>query len=283
MGAVPDADKSGCQECTGQTYAVPGDDVCQECTFPAMILGQDNWCTHLYAALFLLAFFLLVFFILAVFGRMRLHCLKRSLKRIVAEKKWQELHSTQATLLEYGLWKRQACREVSGRKQEVKAQSFQLGISLDFVFEQLKDVYKETAQKAEWRLDDWGPVTRSGYLVKVRNCGIPLADPVAAWNALRVCDFPEDPNFHQVAGVLAYGPWALGKHLICPRDGQPDCSIVDALQAESKSARANWFLSWVWGYHFSTVYKAPGLHDILQGSSLPTLSYVCHCLGEAGS
>ena len=104
-------------------------------------------------------------------------------------------------------------------------------------------------------------MTKSGYLVKVRNCGIQLDDPIGAWNALPICDYPKDPNFHQVAGVLAYGPWALGKHMCCPRDGQPDCSIVDALQAQSKSAKATWFLSWVWGYKFSTVYKALDFGD----------------------
>jgi hypothetical protein len=49
--------------------------------------------------------------------------------------------------------------------------------------------------------------------------------------------------------------------MCCPRDGQPDCSIVDALQAQSKSAKATWFLSWVWGYKFSTVYKALDFGD----------------------
>ena len=231
-----------------------------------MILGDDNWCTSLYTALFMLAFFFLIFSVLAVFGRLRLHCLKRRIKKFVATKNWQELHSTQATLLEYGLWKPQACKELSARKQEVKSKSFQLGISLQYVFEELESVYRETAQKADWHLDEWGPITKSGYLVKARNCGGPvqLLDPSFAWNALPLCDYPKDPNFHQVAAVLAYGPWALGKGLCCPRDGQADCSIVDALQAQSKSARATWFLSWVWGYRFSTVYKAFGFWNALE-------------------
>ena len=255
-GSVPELGKSSCKMCTGQMYAQPGDEVCRKCTFPSMILGEDNRCTPLYTALFLLAFFLLLFFVLAVFGRLRLHCLKRHLNKLVAGKDWEELHSTQATLFEFGLWKHQACKEVTACKQKVKSQSFQLGISLQYVFERLEDVYKDIAQKAEWRLDEWGPVTNSGYLVKARNCGLQLLDAVAAWDALPTCEYPKNPNFHQVAGLLAYGPLALGKHLCCPRDGQPDCSIVDALQAESSSAKATWFLSWVWGYSFSTVYKA---------------------------
>ena len=58
-----------------------------------------------------------------------------------------------------------------------------------------------------------------------------VPDTDAAWNALQTCDYPKDPNFHQVASLLAYGPWALGKGKCCPRDGEQDCSIVDALEA----------------------------------------------------
>lgn len=221
-----------------------------------MILGEDNWCTPLYTVLFILAFFALVLVALAIFGWLQLHFLKKRVKGLIVAENWEALHSTEATSLEFGLWKGQASNELSLRKQEVKSQSFQLGISLQYVFEELENVYKETAQQAEWRLDDSCPVTLSGYLVKVRNCGIQLPDPVAVWNAFPKCKYPDDPNFHQVAGILAYGPWALGKHLCCPRDGQPDCSIVDALHAASNSSKATWFLSWVWGYHFSTVFKA---------------------------
>lgn len=281
-GSVPEPGKSSCKMCTGQMYAQPGDEVCRKCTFPSMILGEDNRCTPLYTALFLLAFFLLLFFVLAVFGRLHLHCLKRHLNKLVAGKDWEELHSTQATLFEFGLWKHQACKEVTACKQKVKSQSFQLGISLQYVFERLEDVYKDIAQKAEWRLDEWGPVTNSGYLVKARNCGLQLLDAVAAWDALPTCEYPKNPNFHQVAGLLAYGPLALGKHLCCPRDGQPDCSIVDALQAESSSAKAIWFLSWVWGYSFSTVYKALTRwwerHRIISGASLEDGIYMWWCV-----
>ena len=206
-GSVPEPRKSSCKMCTGQMYAQPGDEVCRKCTFPSMILGEDNRCKPLYTALFLLAFFLLLFFVLAVFGRMRLHCLKRHLNKLVAGKDWEELHSTQATLFEFGLWKHQACKEVSVCKQKVKSQSFQLGISLQYVFERLEDVYKDIAQKAEWRLDAWGPVTNSGYLVKARNCGLQLLDAVAAWDALPTCEYPKNPNFHQVQGCWHMVLW----------------------------------------------------------------------------
>lgn len=253
-GTVPNVLNDGCEECMGQTYSLEGDDVCQTCFFPSMILGEDNWCTSLYTLLFILTFVLLTVFILAMFGRLRLECLKRRLNKLVATKDWQELHGAEAKPLEYGLWQGKACKVLATRKADVKSRSLQLGISLKYVFEKLEAVYEEKARQAEWRMDEWGPVTKSGFFVKVRNCQLPV-DPEAAWNNLQICDHDKNPNFHQVAGVLAYGPWALGKGLCCPRDGRPDCSIVDALETESNSARATWFLSWVWGYKFATVVK----------------------------
>ena len=45
----------------------------------------------------------------------------------------------------------------------------------------------------------------------------------------------------QVAGLMAYGPLALGKGQHCPRDGRLDCSIVDALEASQfPGAGAEW-------------------------------------------
>jgi len=80
-----------------------------------------------------------------------------------------------------------------------------------------------------------GNMVRSSYFVRKRNAGEEVQDEFkdAAWSALQICPEPEDPNFHQVAGLLAYGPLAFGKGQYCPRDGRPDCSIVDALEATS--------------------------------------------------
>ena len=75
-------------------------------------------------------------------------------------------------------------------------------------------------------------IWRSGFDARVRS-NKEIQDKDAAWNALQICEEPTDPNFHQVASVLAYGPLALGKGQHCPRDGRLDCSIVDALEATS--------------------------------------------------
>jgi len=175
---------------------------------------------------------------------------------MVEAKKWRELHATTTSRLEYGFWHQEAVAVLEMQKAKVKDRSFQLGIPLLFVFEELEAMYRQKAREAEWRQDRFGPATRSSFLVRIRTAGEEVHDKEAAWNALQICPEPEDPNFHQVAGLLAYGPLALGKGQHCPRDGLPDCSIVDALEATSRSGRATWFLSWVWSYKFSTVSEA---------------------------
>ena len=175
---------------------------------------------------------------------------------MVEARKWRELHMTATSRWEHTVWHRKAAAELEKQREEVKTRSLQLGISLGFVFEELEAVYRQKAREAEWRQDIYGPATRSSYFVRFRNMGEEVEDPDAAWNGLRICEEPYDPNFHQVAGLLAYGPLALGKGQHCPRDGRPGCSIVDALEATSQSGRATWFLSWVWSYKFSTMFNA---------------------------
>jgi len=50
--------------------------------------------------------------------------------------------------------------------------------------------------------------------------------------------------------------WPLGKRLECPRDGQPNCSLVDALAEKGPSgsvSEANVYLSWAWKYKLSAI------------------------------
>eukprot|EP00435_Cladocopium_sp_Y103_P021450 s1407_g5.t1 len=264
-GSVPNNQKNGCEECTGQTYAFEGDEFCRTCFFPALVLmGDENLCTPVYTVLFLFASILFAVCVLAIFGRLRLGCLKRRLKKLVAERNWKDLHTTEARPLEYGLWQLRACKLLALRKAEVKSRSLQLGVSLDYVFTKLEEIYNEKAQQAEWRVDAWGPTTRSGFFVRVRNRGDEV-DPDSSWPTLPFCDHPENPNFHQVAAVLAYGPRALGKGLCCPRDGLADCSLVDALETECDSAKATWFLSWALARWWQRHRRVLGAADDAKG------------------
>ena len=153
-GSVPNRQTNSCEECTGRTYAFEGDESCRTCFFPALILsGDENLCSPVYTVLFLFASILLAVFVLAIFGRLRVECLKRRLKKLVAARNWKDLHTTQTRPLEYGLWQRRACKLLALRKAEVKSRSLQLGVSLDYVFGKLENIYKEKAQQAEWRVD----------------------------------------------------------------------------------------------------------------------------------
>ena len=107
-----------------------------------MILGiNENWCTSLNSVLFLVSFLILALIVAAaavVFGRFRLCCFKRRLRAMVDAKKWRELHMTQASRLEYGVWFPAAVAALEKQKEEVNMRSFQLGISLHFVFTELE-------------------------------------------------------------------------------------------------------------------------------------------------
>ena len=63
----------------------------------------------------------------------------------------------------------------------------------------------------------------------------------------------EDTNFHIISVELASGERGKGKDLLCPRDQQMDCSIVDALDQQEIDAAnlATHFLSWCWAYSLS--------------------------------
>jgi hypothetical protein len=47
-----------------------------------------------------------------------------------------------------------------------------------------------------------------------------------------------------------FGPDAIGRHTVCPRDGEFGCAYVDTLSADDRRP-ANCFLSWVWSYKLS--------------------------------
>ena len=141
VGSVPMASRTNCMKCTGQRYALQGDEECRTCTFPAMILGDENWCTSLYFILFLVAFVVLVLFLVAVFGRFRLCCFKRRLRAMVEAQNWAQLHMTTTTRLEYGVWRGAAEAVLQAQKDAVYTRSFQLGISLRYAFDELEAVW----------------------------------------------------------------------------------------------------------------------------------------------
>jgi len=67
---------------------------------------------------------------------------------------------------------------------------------------------------------------------------------------------PTNPNFIQLAPLVAYGQHAPGYNKTCPRDGKMSCSIVDGVRNQRCSSKATMFLSWVWTYGLSIPLEA---------------------------
>jgi len=64
----------------------------------------------------------------------------------------------------------------------------------------------------------------------------------------RVCEDINNPRFYDISRVMCYGETAKGYGVVCPRDREQNCSVVDTLHKEGKAAQATQFLSWVWCY-----------------------------------
>lgn len=64
-----------------------------------------------------------------------------------------------------------------------------------------------------------------------------------------------NPNFYEIAPVLAYGPNGLGYGKTCLRDGKPNCSLVDAVH-ETHRGKVTHFVSWCWAYKLNDFVSA---------------------------
>lgn len=71
----------------------------------------------------------------------------------------------------------------------------------------------------------------------------------------QVCTGLQNPNFYDMAKVLAAGPTGLGHGKVCPRDGKRGCSIVDAVDARHRG-KVTHFLSWCWAYKLQDFVSA---------------------------
>jgi len=251
-GSIPDFHQGQCSSCKPHLYALPGESECRPCDFPS-VLGKDKVCSALEPVLFLLTFIATVVFSFALCW-IRLRCLTSHLKNLKEMHDYEELHLMKASYLEYGLWRNRAESLIVEQKRQLCAESRRLGISLAFALDELQGLYLEKAHATEWRRHESSEITHPGFAVKIRERD--EEDGAGAWESLDLCIPPNNPNFYQLAGLLSYGPSALGKHKICPRDGMPDCSIVDALRKDERSGPANWYLSWTWCYTLQDVCAA---------------------------
>lgn len=65
----------------------------------------------------------------------------------------------------------------------------------------------------------------------------------------------KNPNFYEICPHFAHGEQGLGYNKICPRDGKPHCSVVDALE-DGLSGKVSHFVSWCWAYSLEDVVSA---------------------------
>ena len=72
----------------------------------------------------------------------------------------------------------------------------------------------------------------------------------------------ENPNFHEMAPVVATGETGLGYGKTCPEDGEPHCSIVDAVEEHHKG-KVSHFVSWCWACRQGTFWMLKGSYDML--------------------
>ncbi|CAE8647074.1 unnamed protein product [Polarella glacialis] len=87
----------------------------------------------------------------------------------------------------------------------------------------------------------------------------------------------DSPSFIEIAPFLAHGDAGIGKGKVCPRDGMPDSSIVDALFSEGNSGRSTIFLSWVWSYKVLDVCSALARWLKTQGTNASALVFIWWC------
>ena len=63
----------------------------------------------------------------------------------------------------------------------------------------------------------------------------------------------ENPNFYEMAPVVAMGETGLGYGKTCSEDGEPNCSIVDAVEEHHKG-KVSHFVSWCWACRQGTFW-----------------------------
>lgn len=258
-GSQPNRNGHTCQACPKGSYSSAGDAACLPCYRPYLLI--DNVCHWFHL---LLGAWLIATVTCCLIWRW---CyLERKQKQAAQKKAGENWNRITWSLHVEGLqkdddwlvlWAFSKLQKAQGnvdrpwqaeavdkKLDEVKQHSISLGISLNYIlgdFENHVDEQKHCPDVV-WTKGKFGLES-----MLREECSSLDEAPLPP---------PDDPNFHQIAPLLAHGKYALGKGRFCPRDGKVDCSIVDALYHKKLSARANQFASWVWGYKISIMISA---------------------------
>ena len=112
---------------------------------PAMM--ESPWCSPTCSVLLPIGIVVVILPLIWIFLWWLQVCfLKRHLNRLEKKQAHDELHSLHPSSMKYGPWKGRASRLLEDKKMEIKSNSFQLGISLRFVLEELEPLYREKAE-----------------------------------------------------------------------------------------------------------------------------------------
>jgi len=112
--------------------------------------------------------------------------------------------------------------------------------------------------------------------LKSEELGVSVAYLLSAFpQEARAATGQQDPDFHAICEALAVGPAGKGGGRVCPRDGRPGCSIVDALAGPHRG-RCTHFVSWCWNYTLSEVVSAIG-QWVQDSGSDPAATFLWMC------
>lgn len=87
-------------------------------------------------------------------------------------------------------------------------------------------------------------------------------------------DDPANPNFYDIKEAMTCSDISKGYGKTCPRDGEQNCSMVDALDEEGLAGQATLFQSWLWAYTVAMMLQVwKGLNE----DAGSTCIWVCFC------
>eukprot|EP00931_Biecheleriopsis_adriatica_P084073 TRINITY_DN5777_c0_g1_i4.p1 TRINITY_DN5777_c0_g1~~TRINITY_DN5777_c0_g1_i4.p1 ORF type:complete len:1558 (-),score=201.81 TRINITY_DN5777_c0_g1_i4:84-4205(-) len=247
-GTIPNEDRTGCLKCPTGKYSIDGREACETCS--RFLILASNTCHWIHLPAIVLGFVMLVGCAFIV-RRRRITAFQQrlllKLKTLQEQRAWSELWSLNA----------HAVRILGTRAEviydEVKQESVALGIGFGFVMDKFQVYVGKLVESAEWRVSIYGPAVL-GSFIEIH--GGSQENPPAQWLEAEASAAPQDPNFKQMAPLFSYGEHAPGFGMTCPRDGMPNCSIVDAVILEGDSGPADQFVSWVWTYQLSVMTGA---------------------------
>ncbi|CAJ1337194.1 unnamed protein product [Effrenium voratum] len=219
-GFEANEDQSSCVECADGHFARADMDACRPCSLPLMRWEDECIWWHL-------PIIILLLLLLSFGGFLWITTLtKRRQKRIQRhEEKVEEVQR----MLEAELWE-----EEPGTVPKYSEQLQALGWAHEEVLQKAAEIRKRHSNHAGVGLR---------YLLSEFT-------QLAQQRARKT-----NPDFYELKQVFWLDPQPLGEHVVCPRDGDPGCALVDLLSKSHRKAQTH-FMSWTWHYTLGQLQSA---------------------------